>query len=311
MSIPNTFTGQGLEFARENIAAYRAQPSPFQVADDTRFVNILITDGQTSAGSSDVQAELQSMAADGADTYVIGFGNASELDEAQLHQYAGFGNTGSAVLVDPDGGGSAAALADAIEAIIRSIDIDACCILDDCSMDPEPADPKPVCGDGRVEGDEICDEGDDNGTYGGCGATCQGPDLYCGDQRVDGPEECDDGNLPSNFCDSDCLRPAQTDAGSELDAGYFDFTPPPPLTPLGGTGGSLDAGASDAGHGGGDGGCGCRVLGQRGGSPGWLPAWTLLLLTTLWRGRRRRLAYSKVVQRSWAGWIEVEVAALF
>ena len=53
----------------------------------------------------------------------------------------------------------------------------------------------PRCGDGVVVGDEICDDGDANGTrdYCGCTRDCQ-LGSYCGDGVVDeANEECDDG----------------------------------------------------------------------------------------------------------------------
>jgi fibro-slime domain-containing protein len=49
------------------------------------------------------------------------------------------------------------------------------------------------CGDGVVAGQESCDDGKNDGSYGSCSATCQrGP--YCGDAIVQkGHETCDDG----------------------------------------------------------------------------------------------------------------------
>ena len=52
------------------------------------------------------------------------------------------------------------------------------------------------CGDGKVAGNEECDDGDNAGGYGGCTSDCKlGP--RCGDQMVqkDEDETCDDGNL--------------------------------------------------------------------------------------------------------------------
>ena len=53
-----------------------------------------------------------------------------------------------------------------------------------------------TCGDGIVAGDEQCDDGVNDGSYGSCMPDCtRGP--YCGDAVVqappDGPEQCDDG----------------------------------------------------------------------------------------------------------------------
>ena len=64
-----------------------------------------------------------------------------------------------------------------------------------------------TCGDGIVAGDELCDDGVNDGQYGGCTATCtRGPS--CGDgvlQPLDG-EQCDDGvNLsPYGGCAPGC-----------------------------------------------------------------------------------------------------------
>ncbi|WAS95336.1 DUF4215 domain-containing protein [Nannocystis punicea] len=53
--------------------------------------------------------------------------------------------------------------------------------------------PVPVCGDGKVEGDEECDLGGDNDDVGECTAGCRL--AVCGDGLVqDGVEACDDGN---------------------------------------------------------------------------------------------------------------------
>jgi len=50
-----------------------------------------------------------------------------------------------------------------------------------------------ICGDGIVAGDEICDDGVNDGSYGSCMPDCT-PGPRCGDGDVDSPpEECDDG----------------------------------------------------------------------------------------------------------------------
>ncbi|HEY1101034.1 MAG TPA: DUF4215 domain-containing protein, partial [Myxococcota bacterium] len=49
------------------------------------------------------------------------------------------------------------------------------------------------CGDGVVTPDEVCDDGVNNGSYGGCMAGCQQRGPFCGDNRVSDDEVCDDG----------------------------------------------------------------------------------------------------------------------
>ncbi|MGH1345056.1 MAG: hypothetical protein ACRBN8_26080 [Nannocystales bacterium] len=65
----------------------------------------------------------------------------------------------------------------------------------------------PVCGDGQVDGDELCDDGDDNGSYGFCAAGCEAQGAYCGDGNTDAEfEACDDGDaVNGNGCNIDCV----------------------------------------------------------------------------------------------------------
>jgi fibro-slime domain-containing protein len=52
----------------------------------------------------------------------------------------------------------------------------------------------PVCGDGIVVKGEICDDGTNDGSYGGCMPGCKARGPYCGDAKKDTPQEdCDDG----------------------------------------------------------------------------------------------------------------------
>jgi|GEM_PF-4989158 len=67
-----------------------------------------------------------------------------------------------------------------------------------------------VCGDGRVEGTELCDEGYElNGTYAHCRADCGGAGAFCGDGTLDAGELCDDGadNGTWNHCSIACNGP--------------------------------------------------------------------------------------------------------
>jgi hypothetical protein len=295
--IPNTFTGEGLELARSVIADYKASPAPFHADDATRYVNILISDGQTSEGSSDVQAPLAAMAAEGIDTYVIGFGSTAELDETQLDQYAAWGQTGSAIIVDPASAGGATALADAIEGVVRGIELDACCVLNACGETPEPADPAPVCGDGRLEGDEVCDDGRENATYDHCSAKCDGPHLFCGDSRRDGPETCDDGNDDDGDGCAECQL--GDDDGGTTQMPSAGGQGGMQALPSGGSGGAAGTGVSvprrdagmespDAGDGmKKDGGCACSAPGAKRSA---LPLELMLALGWLSRARRTRRA---------------------
>jgi cysteine-rich repeat protein len=60
------------------------------------------------------------------------------------------------------------------------------------------------CGNGRIEGQEMCDDGNTrNGD--GCSATCQVEPPRCGDGRREGAEACDDGNTANgDGCSSTC-----------------------------------------------------------------------------------------------------------
>ena len=63
-----------------------------------------------------------------------------------------------------------------------------------------------VCGDGEVEGDEACDDGVNDGAYGGCMPDCSALAERCGDNTVNGPEACDDGVNDNAYggCATDC-----------------------------------------------------------------------------------------------------------
>lgn len=79
----------------------------------------------------------------------------------------------------------------------------------------------PVCGNGKVQRGEVCDDGPDNqnGVYGVCNATCSGRD-YCGDGIKNGAEECDNGlNISqyamggANACAAGCKLPGSCGDG--------------------------------------------------------------------------------------------------
>ncbi|HWB74529.1 MAG TPA: hypothetical protein VG755_06230 [Nannocystaceae bacterium] len=64
----------------------------------------------------------------------------------------------------------------------------------------------PVCGDAVVNGDEVCDDGINDGSYGGCVADCSDLGPHCGDSIQQGDEACDDGDQSNgNGCNVDCI----------------------------------------------------------------------------------------------------------
>ncbi len=81
-----------------------------------------------------------------------------------------------------------------------------------------------VCGNGVVEGDEYCDDGNTVWDFDGCAADCSRYPV-CGDTFLDPGEECDDGNTV-NFdgCTVECLLEpycgdGTVDSGEECDDG--------------------------------------------------------------------------------------------
>ena len=74
---------------------------------------------------------------------------------------------------------------------------------------------EPMCGDGIVAGDEVCDDGTNDGSYGSCTAVCtRGP--FCGDGALQKKQEqCDDGvNLTpyapdGSGCAPGCQKPGR------------------------------------------------------------------------------------------------------
>ncbi|MEM6292488.1 MAG: hypothetical protein AAGA54_14535 [Myxococcota bacterium] len=66
------------------------------------------------------------------------------------------------------------------------------------------------CGDGIVTAPEVCDDGVNDGEYGGCLPGCLAPAAFCGDGEINGPEVCDDGDtVNGNGCNPDCAPSAE------------------------------------------------------------------------------------------------------
>lgn len=70
----------------------------------------------------------------------------------------------------------------------------------------------PVCGDGVVDDGEVCDDGVNDGSYGGCMPECATLAPHCGDEVLQPVEDCDDGDDENaDGCNVDCVV-----SGSEL-----------------------------------------------------------------------------------------------
>lgn len=63
------------------------------------------------------------------------------------------------------------------------------------------------CGDRNLDPGEICDDGINDGSYGGCLSDCSAPGPFCGDGAVNGPEVCDDEMNDGSYggCTAACL----------------------------------------------------------------------------------------------------------
>jgi len=88
----------------------------------------------------------------------------------------------------------------------NDIDDDGVCVIDD--LHPEFSCQNNICGDGYLDPvSEQCDLGSLNGIDGsGCLADCTFELAICGDGTVEGDEQCDDGNLDDNDgCSSTCI----------------------------------------------------------------------------------------------------------
>lgn len=88
-----------------------------------------------------------------------------------------------------------------------------------------------VCGDGDINGAEMCDDGgaNSNAPDAACRTNCQL--KRCGDEVVDAGEDCDDGprnaDREGDFCRLDCKNPASavTSCAEVARAGIFTITP--------------------------------------------------------------------------------------
>lgn len=155
-------THLGLQLVQQNLAAYKAlcaAPNADDPCDpDTRFVNILVTDGSYDASDAEVQAPLQAMHAAGVTTRVIGLGDLVDPDQLDLMASWGSGGALPALLAQDQ-----LELESALFAVVDGLDFDPCCPGLGCPVPPDPLPPPddPICGDGEVAGGEACDDGND------------------------------------------------------------------------------------------------------------------------------------------------------
>src|SRR5574338_170218 len=67
---------------------------------------------------------------------------------------------------------------------------------------------EPICGDGRLDPGEQCDDGN-MGNADGCSSTCA-IEMTCGNGVMEGSEEWDDGNVTSgDGCSASCASESQ------------------------------------------------------------------------------------------------------
>ena len=80
-----------------------------------------------------------------------------------------------------------------------------------------------TCGDGLVDPGEVCDDGVNDGSYGGCMPGCGARGPFCGDGVVQGDEQCD-GGLDE---DAGCGAPGPTGQPLRCIPGLCRFDPRP------------------------------------------------------------------------------------
>lgn len=103
----------------------------------------------------------------------------------------GYTTCGDGIVQTPNGGGQTEACDDG-----NTVNTDAC--TQSCAA--------PVCGDGYINGSEICDQGinNSNSVANRCRTSCIAPS--CGDGVVDSSEMCDDNNAtPGDGCNASCV----------------------------------------------------------------------------------------------------------
>jgi MYXO-CTERM domain-containing protein len=313
-----TYTHLGLNLVQSNIAAYKAECSganaAFPCNDATEFINILVTDGVYQSTDAQVQMPLQAMFNDGITTYVIGFGDLLNTDQAKnlLNKMADWGSGNTEDYYDANNQDQLEA---SLKTIIEGLTFDPCCNFNVCADVPEPTtnepDPKVDPGD---EGNETTENGETLGET--LGTTTIGVDtetggltdvltdtltdpttLTGGNTETAGETTGGTGNIGTEGQTETTQTPTEGNDDGDTEPTPTETNPtnpnptnPNPTNPTGNETGADESGtgATDTlGEGTDDEGCGCKVEDGQGKTQGLLGTVLTLGVGGFLRRRRR------------------------
>ena len=256
-----TFTHLGLNLIQANIASYTAECSMmgavYPCNDQTEFINILVTDGKYNSSDAQVQMPLQAMYMDGITTYVIGFGDA--VDVNQLNKMADWGSGNTEDYYDANNQDQ---LETSLKNILEQLTFDECCSFNDCAMIPEPTtdEPDPMVIPDPSTSSSSGEPDTESGTTVDVTATDTDPSTTNPD-----PSTTNDPSNPSSATETDPTTDP-TDGGTSNTAGETGVIPTTDgnTTPPDPTGDDESASSSEGsttidGPGVDDEGCGCKV----------------------------------------------------
>ncbi len=278
-----TYTHLGLQLVDQNLAAYKAKcakPGAEHPCDaQTKFLNILITDGVYNSTDTQVQVALEGLFAQGVTTYVIGFGDLVATPQAvtKLTNMAAWGSGGAKPYFKaPD----QMQLQLALQQIAEGITIDGCCLPYNCQGQGAGC----VCGNGVVEGCgdgdgwlEDCDDGN-NLDGDGCSAWCilepgdssstgMGTETS-GGSTTGGSSTGEGSSTGSSTGGSSSGSSSSSSGGASSSSSSGEVVTTGASLTEGGSGATAGEGASSTAEtsgGGGDGdGCGCATGGDEG-----------------------------------------------
>ncbi|MCY1011826.1 MYXO-CTERM sorting domain-containing protein [Nannocystis pusilla] len=303
-----TYTHLGLQLVQQNITDYKAACSnpmfPYPCDANTKFINILVTDGDYQSTDAQVQAPLQAMFNAGVTTYVIGFGDLvnSPMSMTKLNNMANWGSGGAEMYYDAN---NQMALEAALASIIEQISFDPCCGFVNCANVPEPTtdepDPLPMDTTSTTsESESATDTATDTETTTDTGVTATDTDA-----TTDTPVTTTDTTETSAGPGTDTTpTTTETPTTGATESGGTDSDSGEPTTGNNPTGGQVTATAgdtegesetsdtegTDSATGGSTdsaGGCGCKVDDAEGQTRGLLASLFTLGLAGFIRRRRR------------------------